>query len=140
MKLKESIITLEKLTNLFSLFFIGTLSFIVKYFILPSYTFIYINSFSFALFITGVLTYEFVILSLLPHYTARSIDNYNKHKKSYFWGIVIVLIFTFSIADAIKEDSFWVFVRDIALIILTIILAPKIAKKLNGNETTKTNL
>lgn len=135
MRLDKPIIDLEKLINVFSLFVIGTISFILKYFVLVSYSFPYKESLSFALFITGILTYEFIILTIIPYYTAKSIKHYNEHKKLYFWCLVFVLALTYSITDAVKDKSFLIFIRDIALILLTVIIGPKIANKITGHKT-----
>ena len=130
----KDLLSIEKIFNMFSLFVIGTTSLMLNYFFLPSLEFGFKPTISYALIIFGFLSYEIVILSILPYYIEKGIKSYEKHKKAYFWLVVTILAFTYAVTDAMKEESYLVLIRNLALIILTIIFAPKITNLLNKKE------
>jgi quinol-cytochrome oxidoreductase complex cytochrome b subunit len=131
--------SIEEIFNLFSLFVFGTISFILIYSLklLPEFKFK--STILFTLSILVLLCYEFIVLSILPYCFEKGIRNYEKHKKEYFYFIVVILALTYIISDTIKEESYLVFIRDFALIILTLItiifVPPKIEEFFNKKKS-----
>jgi hypothetical protein len=91
----KSIITPERLVNLFSLFVVGTIAFIVLL-VVPKALFPSWWPAIFAALLTiTMLTYEVVVLSILIHYSTRGkekfVNHFNTHKKTYYYYLIGVL-------------------------------------------------
>lgn len=143
MKRHRQLIDLEKLTNLFFFFVVGTLSLIIRSSInIPEFRFK--ESLLFTLLIIFILTYEFVIISLVSHYITKGKKHYVLHKEGYLYSIAFVLLVTFSATDALHQNSWLVLIRDLALTVLTVFVGPiiikNVKKKLNWKNETNNKI
>lgn len=139
-KEKNFPMTLERLTNLFFLFVIGTTSLIIhQFFTIPEFKFK--PNLMFVLFMIFIMSYEFVILFLLNYYIIKGKEtleeSYKKNKKKYLYSIAVVLLLTYSVSDALYEKSWLVFFRDVAITILTIFFGPIIIEKIKDKFNHK---
>jgi len=124
----------RKIFNLFSVFVFGTLSFILYSFLSVKYQFIFSEGIFFSLLLFGIISYEYVTIGIIKHYSivwkVKIIKNYVENKKLYFWSGVALAMLTYSISDALISKSYLILIRDLSLIILTIIFGPLIINKI----------
>jgi len=150
MKKEIELLPKEKIMNLFTLFFLGTLSFILyKFSSIPEFR--WKGGFLFGLFLFSVLTYEFVLISIITYYSIKGskklIISFNKNKKKYILSIEIFLGLTFVMLDTIYSNSVLVFFRDSILAMLMICAMPPSSEyikklwkeKIKNNKKTKKN-
>lgn len=91
----KSIITSDKLVNLFSLFAIGTISFVLFLYLPKNITTSWWSGLLSGLNLLTFVTYEVVFLSICAHYITRGknklIEHFNQNKPKYYYGLVAVL-------------------------------------------------
>ena len=142
MKSSKEILNFDKLVNLFFLFVVGTISLTVyQFFIFPEFS--WKSGLRLAIFMIGVFTYEFVVLTLISYYTAKAkkkvADYLEKNPKFSYILIASVLGLTYLVLNTFIEKSMLIFFRDLVMVLLIIIAMPFVSdffNKKNKNETT----
>lgn len=142
MKSSKEILNFDKLVNLFFLFVLGTISLIVyEFFIFPEFS--WKSGLRFAILMIGVLTYEFVVITLISHYVAKAkkkvADYWVKNPKSIYILTTTILGLTYLILNTLIEKSMLIFFRDLVMVLLIIIAMPFVSdffNKKKENETT----
>ena len=91
----KSIITPERLVNLFSLFVAGTFSFVLLNILPKNINLNWWDGLINGLVMITFITYEIVILSILSHYITKGkeslVNDFNKNPKKYFYALIVIL-------------------------------------------------
>jgi hypothetical protein len=126
---QKSLIDVEKLINLFSLFVFGSISLVI-YYLIPIPNFPYRDAIRFGLILVTILTYEFVFISVLAYYYTKGktdlINDFNKDKDKYFVRIMVILGLTYLIINTYKTRDLLIFIRDLVMVVLVLVAIPQI--------------
>lgn len=131
MKASKDIINFDKLINLFFLFVVGTISFMVHQLVqLPDFG--WKEGFRFAILLLGVFSYESVLISLVSHYLSNARKKvaklFDKYPNTLYYIIIVVLSLTYIIIDTLIEKSLLKFLRAIFMVSLIIVALPNMNK------------
>ena len=105
-KTSKSVLSFEKLVNLFFLFVIGTISFLIYFFYqIPDFK--WKQGLRLAIFLLGLFSYESVVITLITYYVAKAkrkiADLIESKPKLVYFLIVVVLGLSYLLIDTIKE-------------------------------------
>ena len=131
MKTSKQLLDHEKLIKLFFVFVLGTISlWLSQLTIIPP--FILGEGLRHALLLTGVFSYEVVIVALISYYLAKAknkvAEAFEKDPQLYYKMIVSVLGITYLIIDTMIEKSVLVLIRDIIMVSLIFAGMPFVKK------------
>src|SRR3989344_7931479 len=142
-KTSKSVLSFEKLVNLFFLFVIGTISFLIYFFYqIPDFK--WKQGLRLAIFLLGLFSYESVVITLITYYVAKAkrkiADLIESKPKLVYFLIVIVLGLSYLLIDTIKEKSWLVFFRDIFMLGLIVVGLPFVNKYFEKKKNAKTKI
>ena len=140
-KTSKSVLSFEKLVNLFFLFVIGTISFLIYFFYqIPDFK--WKQGLRLAIFLLGLFSYESVVITLITYYVAKAkrkiADLIESKPKLVYFLIVVVLGLSYLLIDTIKEKSWLVFFRDIFMLGLIVVGLPFVNKYFEKKKNAKT--
>ncbi len=130
---EKEVFTYKRLVDVFFIFVLGTVAFMILIFYkMPDIPIK--QGLTSGLLMLGILSYEFVVMSLLSYYVIQAkqwiINNFEEYRKKYLYPIVIVLGLSYALLEGVINKSFLAFLRALILITITIIGLPFIADKL----------
>ena len=140
MKPHEQLLDLEKLVNLFFAFVIGTICIFIHQFV-PIPIFSWSEGLRLGLLLTGLFTYEIVLIKLIAYYvskTKKRFGNYFHENRKLCHSLMIYLFgITYIILNTIIEKSILVFFRDIAMVGLIIVVMPFVSNYFDKKKMVK---
>lgn len=134
----KNLLNFEKLVNLFSVFAMGTIAFILLgFFHVPDNPW-ELSGLKFVLFLIGLFSYEMVILSLISHYIAKTKERVVKIFSNNRQAIVVIVLgLTYLIPSTIIHKSLLMFVRDVAMLLLIGVGMPFLKKYFENKNGEK---
>ncbi len=140
-KTSKSRLSFEKLVNLFFLFIIGNISFLIYFFYqIPDFK--WKQGLRLAIFLLGLFSYESVVITLITYYVAKAkrkiAELIESKPKIVYFLIIVVLGLSYLIIDTIKEKSWLVFFRDIFMLGLIVVGLPFVNKYFEKKKNAKT--